>query len=86
MRDAAEPGGRGELIDAIAHEVVSDTRQRTNPRYDFKPKGALAGPEIVEELADVHRIVSSATPDAVRVSEGEQRMLGKLAEVLAPPA
>jgi hypothetical protein len=112
----AESGGRGELIDALAQEVVADTRQRTNPLHDFKPKGTLAGQEILDELADVNRIVSAkATPEeadayrdwlrtaaqeaanaakeggfmgfhAVRVSEGEQRMLDKLAEVLAPPA
>jgi hypothetical protein len=116
VRDAADSGGRGELIDAIAQEVVADTRQRTNPLQDFKAKGALAGQEILEELADVNRIVSAkATPDeanayrdwlktaaqeaanaakeggfmgfhAERVSEGERRMLDKLAEVLAPPA
>jgi hypothetical protein len=112
----AESGGRGELIDAIAQDVVAETRQRTNPLHDFKPKGTLAGQEILEELADVNRIVSAkATPEeadayrdwlktaaqeaanaakeggfmgfrAERVSEGEQRMLDKLAEVLAPPA
>jgi hypothetical protein len=112
----AESGGRGELIDALAQEVVADTRQRTNPLHDFKPKGALAGQEILDELAEVNRIVSAkATPEeadayrdwlrtaaqeaanaakeggfmgfhAVRVSEGEQRMLDKLAEVLGPPA
>jgi hypothetical protein len=112
----AESGGRGELIDALAQEVVADTRQRTNPLHDFKPKGALAGQEILDELADVNRLVSAkATPEeadayrdwlrtaaqeaanaakeggfmgfhAVRVSEGEQRMLDKLAEVLGPPA
>jgi hypothetical protein len=112
----AESGGRGELIDAIAQDVVAETRQRTNPLHDFKPKGTLAGQEILEELADVNRIVSAkATPEeadayrdwlktaaqeaanaakeggfmgfrAERVSEGEQRMLDKLTEVLAPPA
>jgi hypothetical protein len=115
VRDAAESGGHGELIGAIAQEAVAETRQRTNPLHDFKPRGALAGQEIVEELADVNRIVSAkATPEeadayrewlrtaaqeaanaakeggfmgfhAQRVSEGEQRMLDKLAEVLAPP-
>ena len=113
---AADSGGRGELVDAIAQEVVADTSQRKNPLHDFKPKGALAGQEILEELAEVNRIVSAkATPEeaeayrdwllaaaqeaanaakeggfmgfhAERVSEGEQRMLDKLAEVLAPPA
>jgi hypothetical protein len=112
VRDVAESGGRGELIDAIAREVVADTRERKNPLHDFKAKGALAGQEILEELADVNRIVSAkATPDeadayrdwlktaaqeaanaakeggfmgfrAERVSEGEQRMLDKLSEVL----
>ena len=115
VRDA-ESGGRGELIDAIAQEVVADTRQRKSPLHDFKPKGALAGQEILEELAEVNRIVSAkAAPEeadayrdwlktaaqeaanaakeggfmgfhAERVSEGEQRMLDKIDEVLAPPA
>jgi hypothetical protein len=115
VRDA-ESGGRGELIDAVAQEVVADTRERKSPLQDFKARGALAGQEILEELAEVNRIVSAkAAPDeaaayrewlqtaaqeaanaakeggfmgfhAERVSEGEQRMLDKLAEVLAPPA
>lgn len=116
VRDAAESGGRGELIDAVAQEVVAEARQRKNPLQDFRAKGALAGQEILEELAEANRVVSAkATPEEVgafrdwlqtaaqeaanaakeggflgfhaeRVSEGEQRMLDKLAEVLAPPA
>jgi hypothetical protein len=115
VREAAASGGRGELVDELAREVVADTRQRTNPLHDFKAKGALAGQEILEELAEANRIVSAkSTPDeadayrewlrtaaqeaanaakeggfmgfhAERVSEGEQRMLDKLAEVLTPP-
>jgi hypothetical protein len=113
---AAEAGGRGELVDAIAREVAEGSRQRENPLHGFKASGALAGQEILEELAAVNRIVSEkATPEeaaayrewlktaaqeaanaakeggflgfhAERVSEGEQRMLDKLGEVLAPPA
>jgi hypothetical protein len=116
VRDAAESGGRGELIEAVAQDVVAETRERKNPLHDFKAKGALAGQEILEELAEVNRIVSAkATPEeadayrdwlrtaaqeaanaakeggfmgfrAERVSEGEQRMLDKLGEALAPPA
>ena len=116
VRDAAESGGRGELIDAVAQEVVAESRQRKNPLHDFRAKGALAGQEILEELAEANRVVSAkATPEeagafrewlqtaaqeaanaakeggflgfhAERVSEGERRMLDKLAEVLAPPA
>jgi hypothetical protein len=115
VRETAESGERGDLLDAIGQEVVGDARQRTNPLHDFKPKGALAGQQILEELAEVNRIVSAkATPEeadayrdwlktaaqeaanaakeggflgfhAERVSDGEQQMLDKLAEVLAPP-
>jgi hypothetical protein len=110
VRDAAESGGRGELIDAVAQEVVAEARQRKNPLHDFRAGGALAGREILEELAAVNRVVSAkATPEeagafrgwlqtaaeeaanaakeggflgfhAERLSEGEQRMLDKLAE------
>ena len=116
VRDAAESGGRGELVDAVAQEVFAEAQQRKNPLHDFRAKGALAGQEILEELAEANRVVSAkATPEeagafrdwlqtaaqeaanaakeggflgfhAERVSEGEQRMLDKLAEVLAPPA
>jgi hypothetical protein len=113
---AAESSGRGELVTAVAGEAAADARARKNPLHDFKPKGALAGQEILEELSAVNGIVSGkAGPEdavayrswlqdaaqeaanaakeggflgfhAVRVSEGEQRMLDKLAEALAPPA
>ena len=116
VREAAGSGGRGELVTALAKEVVADTRERQNPLQDFKPKGALAAQEILDELAAVNRVASEkATPEeadayrdwlkaaaqdaanaakeggflgfhAERVSEGEQRMLDKLAEVLAPPS
>jgi hypothetical protein len=110
---AAESGGRGELVDAVAREVADELRQRKSPIAGFRPKGATAGIEILDELREVNRIVSEkAEPDdaaayrdwlqsaakdaadaakeggfmgfhAERVSEGEQRMLDKLAEVLS---
>jgi hypothetical protein len=113
---AAEAGGRGELVDAIAREVADDAKQRKNPLAGFRPKGALAGQEILDELRGADRIVAEkATPEeaaafrgwllaaaneaaqaakeggfmgfhAERVSEGEQRMLDRLAEVLGAPA
>jgi hypothetical protein len=112
---AAEQGGRGELVSAVAAEALTDAKARKNPLHDFKPKGALAGQEIIEELSAVNVIVSEKAPEdadayrtwlrdaaqeaanaakeggflgfhAVRVSEGEQRMLDKLDEALAPPS
>src|SRR4051812_49843981 len=58
VREAADAGGRGELVDALAQEVVAEAGQRKNPLQDFKPRGALAGQEILEELAEVNRLVS----------------------------
>jgi hypothetical protein len=114
---AAEGGGRGELVDAIAREVAEQARQRKSPLAGFKPsKGATAGVEILDELREVNRIASQkATPEdaaalrewlltaaqeaanaakeggflgfhAERVSEGEQRMLDSLRDVLAAPS
>ena len=113
---AAERGDRGELVAAVAAEVAAEASARKNPLSGFRPKGALAGQEILEELAAVNEIVSAkASPDeaqayrdwlkdaaqeaanaakeggffgfhAVRVSEGEQRMIDKLGQALAPPA
>ena len=116
VREAAASGGRGELVDEVAKDVVADTQTRKNPLHDFKPKGAMAVQEIVEELTEVNRLVSEkAAPEeadqyrewlraaaqeaanaakeggfmgfhAQRVSEGEQRMLDKLAGILGPPS
>jgi hypothetical protein len=113
VRDAAGSSERGELVETIAKEVVAEGK---NPVHDFKPKGAMAGQEILDELVAANRIVTEkATPEeaagyrdwlrsaaqeaanaakeggflgfhAERVSEGEQRMLDKLGEVLAEPA
>jgi hypothetical protein len=111
--EVAEGGGRGELVDAVAKDVAEKAKKRESPLGGFKPRGALAGEEILEELRAANEIVSGkATPEeaaefrewildaarraadaakeggfmgfrAERVSEGEQRMLDKLGEVLS---
>ena len=114
---AAEGGGHGELVHAIASDVAQEARQRKSPLAGFKPStGATAGVEILDELREVTRVVSEkATPEdagalrswllavaqeaanaakeggfmgfhAVRVSEGEQRMLDSLSDALAAPS
>ena len=115
LRVVTEAGERGALVGALAAEAAADAKARHNPLADFKPKGTLAGQEILEEITAVNAIASSkATPEeaeayrawlwdaareaanaakeggflgfhAVRVSEGEQRMLDKLEAALAPP-
>ena len=69
---AAEPGGRGELVDGLAREVADEARERKSPLAGFKPsKGAGAGVEIVDELAEANRIVSekAAPQDAAAYRE-----------------
>jgi hypothetical protein len=113
--ETAKTGGDGELVDAVAKDVAAMAQQRQNPVGDFKPKGAMAGEEILEELRAVNGILTEKataeeadafrkwllgaaqrTADAAkeggfmgfnaeRVSEGEQRMLDKLGEVLSAP-
>jgi hypothetical protein len=115
VAEAAETGGDGELVGAVSKDVVAKVQQRQNPLGDFKPKGALAGEEILEELRAVNGILTEkATPEeadafrkwllgaaqrtadaakeggfmgfnAERVSEGEQKMLDKLGDVLSAP-
>jgi hypothetical protein len=114
VRDA-QVSGRGELVDALAGEVVAEAQQRKNPLAGFKPtRGAGAAVDILDELRDVNGIVTQKATEeeaaavrqwlldaaqasanaakeggfmgfhAERVSEGEQRMLDRLSEVLAP--
>jgi hypothetical protein len=115
LRTVTEAAQRGDLVGALATEVAAEAKARKQPLADFKPKGALAGQEILAELAAANALVSAkASPEdadayrawlgdaareaadaakeggflgfhAVRVSEGEQRMLDKLEVALAPP-
>jgi hypothetical protein len=110
---AADGGGHGDLVQAIARDVREDTRARKSPMAGFKPaSGATAGVEILDELREVERLAAEkATPEeaedlrewlvavaqeaadaakeggfmgfhAVRVSDGEQRMLQQLGQAL----
>jgi len=113
VTEAAESGAEGGLVDEVAKSVAEKARQRQSPLGDFKPRGALAGQEILDELQAVNGILTEkATPEdassfrkwlltaaqrsadaakeggfmgfkAERVSEGEQKMLDKLSEVLS---
>ena len=113
LETAKTGDGDGELVNAVAKDVEAKAQQRENPLKGFKPRGGMAGEEILDELRAVNQIVTEkATPEeaeafrkwlldaaqrsadaakeggflgfnAVRVSEGEQKMLDKLREVLA---
>jgi hypothetical protein len=64
LKTVLNAGERGELVGAVAAEAEADARARKNPLHDFKPRGALAGQEIIEEISAVNAIVSAkASPD-----------------------
>src|SRR5512144_2413601 len=70
VRRSAESGDPGELVAAIARDVLEDAQHRRSPLGGFKPsKGATAGVEILDELREVNRIVAekASADDAAAV-------------------
>lgn len=64
VTEAAQSGGRGELVDAVAKSVSEKAQQRQSPMGDFKPRGAMAGEEILEELRAVNELLTQkASPE-----------------------
>jgi hypothetical protein len=52
------------LVGEVAREIRSLAEQRTNPVGDFKPRGALAGKQVVDEISRAGEIVAAkATPE-----------------------
>jgi hypothetical protein len=56
--EAAQSGGQSELVDAVARDAAEKARHRESPLGDFKPRGALAGQEILDELRAVNDLLS----------------------------
>jgi len=55
---------RDDLVGELAREVRGLAEQRKNPVGDFKPRGALAGKAILDEITRANEIVSAkASPD-----------------------
>ena len=64
VQEAAQSGGRGELVDSVAKSALEKAQHRKNPLGDFKPRGAMAGEEILTELREVNTLVGEkATPE-----------------------
>jgi hypothetical protein len=62
--EAAQDGGHGELVDEVAKDVAARARERQNPLAGFRPQGATASEEILDELRAVNALVTEkATPE-----------------------
>jgi hypothetical protein len=55
---------RDDLVGEVAQEMRALVEQRKNPASGFKPRGAMAGKEILDELSRANAIVSAkASPE-----------------------
>jgi hypothetical protein len=55
---------RDDLVGEVAREMRGLVEQRKNPAADFKPRGTMAGKEILDELSRASEIVAAnATPE-----------------------
>ena len=55
---------RDDLVGEVARDLRGLAEQRKNPAAGFKPRGTLAGKEILDELARVNETVGAkATPE-----------------------
>src|SRR5215218_9648110 len=62
--EAARADAQGELVGTLAREVAEGARHRQNPLAGFRPKGALAGEQVLDELRGVNGVVAAkADPD-----------------------
>jgi hypothetical protein len=59
--EAAESGEHGELVQAIAKDVAEKARNRENPLAGFKPTGANARDEVLDELRAVNQLLLEKT-------------------------
>jgi hypothetical protein len=56
--EAAKGGGRSELVNEVAKDTAERAQHRENPMGDFKPRGAMAGEQILDELRAVNALVT----------------------------
>jgi hypothetical protein len=62
--EAAQTGGHGEFVQAVATDFAAKARARQNPMAGFKPRGGQAGEEIFAELRAVNALlVEKLTPE-----------------------
>jgi hypothetical protein len=56
--ETARTGGQPELVDAIAKDVTEKAEHRQNPLGDFRPRGGMAGEQVLDDLREVNRLLA----------------------------
>jgi hypothetical protein len=57
IMEAAEQGGHGDFVGAIARDVAQTARHRANPLGGFRPHGPDAREQILDELRRVEAVL-----------------------------
>jgi hypothetical protein len=59
--EAAQGGGHGEFVQSVARDVADKARNRQSPMGGFKPTGANARDEVLDELRAVNALLLEKT-------------------------
>ena len=57
--EAAQDGGYGPLVGEVARDVAAKTQRRENPLAGFKPSGAGASQQVLDELRGVEALLAA---------------------------
>ena len=64
QRTLSAPAGNEELLVAVSQDAMAHAQHHENVMKDFKPKGAMAGQQIIDELRSANEILAAkATPE-----------------------
>ena len=64
--EEAQSGAHGELVQAVARDVAEKASRRQNPMSGFRPKGADARDEVLDELRAVNALLVEKTTSEER--------------------
>jgi hypothetical protein len=69
--EAAQKGSYGEFVGAVASDVAQKAQHRQNPMAGFRPSGARARDEILDELRAVNALlIEKTTPEETEEFRG----------------
>ena len=64
VQEAAQSADQPELVREVATSLTEKIRARQSPLKDFRPKGSMAGQEILDELRGANELVArKGTPE-----------------------
>jgi len=64
MKTVSAPGSDEPLLVAVSQDAMAMVQQRQNPMADLKPKGSMAGQQVLDELRGINEILTAkATPE-----------------------